>query len=93
MIIIDDIAYADNASSCLSVKKVRTLEDFKLLLTFSNGEEKLFDFEPLLEYPAFRPLRDKALFHQAYVDFGAVTWNDEIDIAPEALYEHGVPVA
>lgn len=29
----------------------------------------------------------------AHADFGTVVWNDMVDIAPERLYEDGVPLA
>jgi len=38
-------------------------------------------------------LKDEQLFRQVYIDYGVPVWNDgEIDIAPEALYEQGLPV-
>lgn len=33
----------------LSVKEVKTLNEYKLLLTFENGEVRLFDMSPYLE--------------------------------------------
>ena len=92
MFIRDGIAYADTSYVRVSVKNVRALDDYTLLITFSNGEKKTFDFKPLLGFPCFIPLRDKGLFRSAYVDYGTVAWNEEIDIAPEALYENGVLV-
>lgn len=32
----------------LSVKEVKTLDEYKLLLTFENGEIRLFDINPYL---------------------------------------------
>ncbi|GAB6392040.1 MAG: DUF2442 domain-containing protein [Treponematales bacterium] len=48
-------------------------------------------FSRRLARPAFRKLKDAALFGKAHIEGGAVVWNDEIDIAPEALYEEGRP--
>jgi len=37
--------------------------------------------------PVFEPLRDPAIFAQAFVDdFGAVAWPNGADLAPDALY-------
>lgn len=46
--------------SYLSVKQVKLLEDFKLLLTFENGEAKIFDMNLYLEKGIFKELK---IFH------------------------------
>ncbi|MEG1869827.1 MAG: DUF2442 domain-containing protein, partial [Oscillospiraceae bacterium] len=49
---------------------------------------KIFDFTPLLDYPCYAPLKDKAVFDRVYIDYGCTVWNDgNIDISPERLYE------
>ena len=52
------------------------------------------DFEPLTrQYPVFRPLQDLRLF-QDFVVTDTLEWdNGKIDIAPEYIYEHGMPEA
>jgi len=32
------------------------------------------------------PLRDVQFFEQVFVDYGAVAWPGEIDLAPDAMY-------
>jgi hypothetical protein len=34
----------------------------------------------------FAVLRDSALFNQVRVEYGAVTWPGEFDLAPDAMY-------
>ena len=93
MYIIDDIAYAGDPEPVIHVKSVKPLDDYKLWLRFSTGEEKKFDFKPLLNAPCFRLLKDKAVFNDVYIDYGVPVWdNGNIDIAPETLYEKGIPV-
>lgn len=92
MYILDGIAYAGEVETPLKVISVRPLEEYKLWLRFSTGEEKIFDFAPLLDAPCFRPLSDKAVFDLVYVDYGVPVWCDgTIDIAPETLYRDSVP--
>ena len=35
----------------------------------------------------FAALRDPALFAQVYLEYGAVMWPGEIDLAPDAMYD------
>ena len=75
----------------LSVKEVKTLNEYKLLLTFENGEVRLFDMSPYLEKGVFRELKDLSLFKSARVSFDTVEWENEVDIDTETLYEDSVP--
>ncbi len=93
MYVVNGIAYAGEPKSLLSVKTVHPLDEHKLLLRFSTGEQRVFDFTPLLELPVFKPLKDKAIFDKVYVDYDTALWLDgQIDIAPETLYNEGKPV-
>lgn len=87
-----DLAEAGKVRPLLKVIEVSPLDGYKLKLQFSTGELKIFDFTPLLEAPAFRPLKDEALFKSVYLDRGITLWaGGEIDIAPEKLYADGRP--
>lgn len=70
----------------LDVVNVVVRPDYILLLTFENGEQRVFDMEPYLDRKPFTPLREVHLFAQATVAFGTVVWPGNIDIAPETLY-------
>ncbi len=93
MYIVDGIAYAGEMPKPLRVKSVRPLPDYKLMALFTNGERRLFDFKPLLDLPCYQPLKDIDTFRGAYIELGAVAWSDDIDIAPETIFEKGIPVA
>ncbi|HEY5583203.1 MAG TPA: DUF2442 domain-containing protein [Ruminiclostridium sp.] len=69
--------------------KVKALDNYFLLITFSNYEKKIFDVKPLLKYPMFKPLENKGLFLLAKTDGMTVYWNDDIDICPDELYLKG----
>lgn len=93
MYILNDIAYAGEPTPSLRISGVRPLEDFRLWVRFNNSEAKIFDFKPLLNSPAFAPLANPDTFKNVYIDYGITVWNDgAIDIAPEELYEKGLPV-
>lgn len=65
-------------------------EDYRLRLTFNNGEIRCFDMRPYLKLPVYRRLKNPGFFALAHTDYGTVVWPDEIDIAPETLYAHSV---
>ena len=66
--------------------EVQYLHDYELLITFSNGEKRVYDGQYDITQGIFTQLRNKALFARARIERGTVVWNDELDIAPEALY-------
>jgi len=93
MYIKDGIAYAGEHSPEIKISGVRPMDDFILWIRFSNGETKIFDFKPLLNTPAFAPLKNETVFKSVYIDYGITVWNNgEIDISPETLYEKGIVV-
>lgn len=73
------------------VVSVHTLPDFRIGVAFDNGERREFDVKPLLDYPAFAPLRNETFFHLARVQFGTVCWPGDIDLCPDTLYAQSVP--
>ena len=66
------------------------LNDYKLLLLFSNGEKKIFDFAPNLSHPFYRGLRDNALFRNVMVTDGEIEWVTGQDYCPHTLYDKGL---
>lgn len=92
MYIKNGIAYAGEPQQLIKVSGVRPLDGHKLWVRFMNGEAKIFDFSSLLDSPAFSPLNDQSIFNDVYIDYGVTVWdNGNIDIAPEYLYENGIP--
>ena len=74
------------------VSAVTPTEDYTLLLTFTNGEQRVFDVTPLLEMPAFKQLANKIFFQSVKVAYGSVLWPQDIDYCPDTLYMESVPV-
>ncbi|WP_461207858.1 DUF2442 domain-containing protein [Clostridium sp. DL1XJH146] len=76
----------------LAVVEVKPLQDYKLLLTFENGEKRTFDMKPYLEKGIFRELKDEKIFRTVRVSFDSIEWSNEADIDPEVLYEEATPL-
>ena len=71
----------------LGVKAVEAKENYMLLLTFENDEQRLFDMKPYLDFgTVFRALKDPAMFNTAHVFADTVGWNNNADLDPELLY-------
>lgn len=68
------------------VKSVQTQDNYCLLLTFENGEKRIFDLKPYLDLGVFARLRNVALFKTARVVSGSVEWHSEIDLSYDTLY-------
>jgi len=74
------------------VKEVLALADYRLELTFVNGERRVFDARAYLQYPVFQPLRNAGLFSQARVVAGSIEWPGEVDLSYDTLYLESVPI-
>jgi hypothetical protein len=76
----------------LSIKKVTPISDYKLILTFENGEKRLFDMNPFLNSGLFQELKQVSKFNKVKVSFDTVEWENEADLDPEVLYEYSVQI-
>jgi hypothetical protein len=76
------------------VRSVVPLSGKRLLVTFENDVQKLYDCSPLLQTDMSRPLRDDWLFRVVRADAGGygVSWTDGLDLSESELWEHGDPV-
>ena len=70
----------------IKVKDVDYLENYRLLLVFSDGVKKEVDLEPYLKGEVFGPLRDKTMFIQYGLTPTTIEWVNGADLAPEFLY-------
>lgn len=75
------------------IKEVRTLKNFVVSVIFQDGTEKTYDMQRLFAaYPQFRVFETMpSLFEQAKVDVGGygISWNDELDLAAEDIWNYG----
>lgn len=76
-------------NSVWTVRQVVPLSEYKILLTFENGIRKIFDMKPYLDFPMYKKLKDISFFNTVHTNGQTAVWNEDIDIAPETLYEKG----
>jgi len=60
---------------------------FRLRVHFNDGTQGIHDFTSMVNGPGslLEPLRDQTYFARAFLEFGALTWPNGFDIAPEWL--------
>ncbi len=71
---------------------VKPLNDYKLLITFSNNETRIFDVKPYFDFIPFRELQKPAVFNTVRVSGLSIEWQNGVDICPDELYYDSVPV-
>ena len=93
MYISNGFVYGKQSAETIEVTDVKPLDDMIMLITFSNGETRLFDAS-ILKGEVYKPLQDAAIFKSAYIEYGVVTWgNGAIDCAPEYMYKNSFEYA
>ena len=71
--------------------EVKTLEQYRLLITFDNKEQRIFDVAPYLDDEFFASLRNPAIFETARINPLTVEWAGGIDMCPDELYYNSMP--
>lgn len=64
---------------------VKPLDDFRIYVELQGGKKGIFDMKPYLDRGVFRELKNIDYFREVFISFGAITWPNEQDIAPETL--------
>jgi Protein of unknown function (DUF2442) len=71
---------------------VKPDNNYNLILTFENGEQRQFDMKPFLDIGIFQELKDVAKFNTVHLSFDTIEWANEADLDPEMLYEHSIKI-
>jgi hypothetical protein len=69
------------------ITRLEKLGGFRLRVHFNDGSAGIHDFSEMVSEPGsmLEPLRDEAFFSRVFLEFGAPTWPNGFDIAPEWL--------
>jgi len=74
------------------IKSVNPGKNYTLLLTFTNGEQRVFNVSPYLDRGIFISLKNLSIFNAVKPFMGSIQWPDGQDFCPDMLYEESVPV-
>ncbi|MBM3860372.1 MAG: DUF2442 domain-containing protein [Verrucomicrobia bacterium] len=75
------------------VVSAKYLDGYRLAVTFADGNSGVVDLtKQIRSGGVFARLADPKVFQQFSInsDFGVICWGDDVDIAPETLYEQAV---
>lgn len=70
--------------------KIKTLPNYEIEVEFNDGTHGFVEMVALImsnQAGVFAVLKDKDIFNQAYLEYGALTWPGEIDLAPDAMHD------
>lgn len=72
---------------------VKPLTDYRLLVTFINQEQRVFDVKPYIRGSWFGKLKDPVVFNAVRIGGLSIEWPDGQDICPDELYVNSVTAA
>lgn len=73
-----------------NVIKAQYQDDYKIFLTFDDGIKGVVDLKSFLfdqDCGVFTRLRDKEQFKNFTINSHTLTWEDDLDLAPEFLHD------
>ena len=72
------------------ITKANPRGGFDIDVEFDTGERGVFNCEYLTADPYWSRLADPSFFGTARAEYGTIVWNDNIDVAPESVWERMV---
>jgi len=75
-----------------AICEVTANTDFSLNIVLDDGEKRILDMKPYLDFGVFKKIRDFEKFKRARISFDTVEWDDGVDLDPEFIYEKSSPL-
>jgi Protein of unknown function (DUF2442) len=71
-------------SEMIKISSVKPVGGRRLAITFADGVHGVHDLAWLFEWdgPILEPLRDQAFFDRVFLEMGALTWPNGLDLSP-----------
>lgn len=67
----------------LPVVDVKPEENSFLRLEFSDGQKRILDMKPFLDFGVFNRLKDQKEFNRVHISFDTIEWDCGVDLDPE----------
>jgi hypothetical protein len=66
---------------------VKPLENYSIFVSYNDGVQGVVDLQHLANKGVFKQWDSNNLFRQVHIsDYGAIAWNDDLDICPDSIY-------
>jgi len=75
-----------------AISKVVPHKDFSLSIVFENGDNKILDMKPYLDFGIFKKIRNYEKFKCVRVAFDTIEWDDGVDLDPEFINAKSKPI-
>lgn len=75
-----------------SIVKVTPVEGFSLVVIFDNGQTRILDMRPFLDFGVFRQIKKTEEFNRVHVAFDTVEWDCGVDLDPEFVMTKSLPI-
>jgi len=72
------------------LSKIKPLPNYEIEVEFNDGTRGIVEMVTLImsnQAGVFSVLKDEDIFNQAYLEYGALTWPGEIDLAPDTMHD------
>jgi Protein of unknown function (DUF2442) len=81
------MTHRSQVSMLTKVTRLEKLGGYRLRVRFNDRSEGVHDFTAMVNEPGpvLEPLRDVSYFSRVFLEFGAPTWPNGFDIAPQWL--------
>jgi len=90
---VDDEIIDSGTELTPEVASFTHLDGFQLLITFENGEKRIFDAGPFLDRsPLSRQLLAGGYFHKAFCSNGTIEWPNGLNFCQDTFYGLGIPI-
>jgi hypothetical protein len=76
----------------VSIVKVTPVEGFSLVVIFDNGQTRILDMRPFLDFGVFRQIKKTEEFNRVHVAFDTVEWDCGVDLDPEFVMTKSLPI-
>ena len=73
--------------SFLPVVEAHAISSHEVAVRFADGKTSSIDLSDLIGKGPWKRLSDPGFFKKAHAAFDTVIWSDDVDIAPEEIWE------
>jgi len=67
--------------------RVEATDDYAVVIEFEDGEKRLLDMSPYLDFERFREIKSRKRFKDVRISFDTIEWGNGLDLDPEFIHE------